>query len=379
MARQQAIDVLHVIGALSPGGAERNLFYLAPQFARSKFRYGICCLTERGKFADEVERLGVPVFELGFRKRYAVSTILRLAKMLKEMRVRVVHTHLFTCGVIGRIAAWRARTPVIITHEHGKTLWKKWHHRFFERVAIRRTDLRIAVSTDIMNLRLKHEKTPPSKIRVVFNAVEPADFVVDDARRAAKRKELEIDNSFVIGTVGRLVKAKSYDLLLEVAREVCSRKPEVRFVIVGDGPLRRLLEHTRDSLDLREKVHLLGTRADIPELMAAMDLYIISSRREGLPVALIEAMMAGKPIVATGVGGIPETLAHDRDGIIVAPGSKDALSDAILGLIDDPEKMRRIASNARRKAVVTYSPETVLAEIELIYRELLADKGIAAI
>jgi glycosyltransferase involved in cell wall biosynthesis len=376
MARKDRLDVLHLIGTLSPGGAERNLYYLAPHLQKSRLRYGICCLARRGQFADVVERLGLPVFELGYRKRHFFRTVLRLTRLLKEKRVNVLHTHLFECGLVGRLAAWLAGVPVIIVHEHGKTLWKKWYHRLFERVAIHGTDLRIAVSKDIMGLRLELEKTPPSKIRVVFNVVDPVMFEVDDRTRRDKRKELGLDGRFVIGTVGRLIDAKAYDLLLEVARQVCAVKPDVRFVLVGDGPSAAQLQDLRQQLGLAEKVLMLGQRGDIPELMAAMDLYIITSKREGLPVTLIEAMMAGKTIVSTAVGGIPDALSHNENGIIVEPGSKEALVKAVLKIMDDPETMQRLGTRAKATALMRYAPEQVLSQLETIYEELLLSKGV---
>jgi glycosyltransferase involved in cell wall biosynthesis len=376
MAHDQAIDVLHLIGALSPGGAERNLCYLAPQFADSKIRYGICCLTEKGELAGEIERAGVPVFELGYRKRYTARTVLRLTHLLKEKRVSVLHTHLFESGVIGRIAAWHARVPVTITHEHGRTLWKRWYHRLFERLAVGGTDLRIAVSEDILSRRVNLEHTPKSKMRIVFNAVDPAPFKIDDGRRRAKRMELGLDNCFVVGTVGRLVEAKSYDLLLDVALEVCAERPDVRFVLVGDGPLADDLKTLWASRGLKDRVLFLGARADIGALMAAMDLYVITSKEEGLPLALIEAMMSSRPIVSTAVGGIPDTLTGGLDGVLVEPGSKDALAAAITALVDDPERRRRLGENARKTAIARFSPRKILAELEAIYTEALARKGI---
>jgi glycosyltransferase involved in cell wall biosynthesis len=376
MADPQAIDVLHLIGTLSPGGAERNLYYLAPHLKASRLRYAICCLVARGDFAGEIERLGIPVFELGYRRRYAPWTILKLARLLRRHRVRVLHTHLFESGLIGRPAAWLARVPVIVTHEHGKTLWKRWYHRLFERLALPWTDLRIAVSEDIRNLRMKYEHTPPDKSSIVFNAVDPARFDVPEAVRSRKRAELGLHNFFVIGTVGRLVEAKSYDLMLEVAGEVCRRRQDARFVLVGEGRLAAELHRMKDTLGLAESLRFLGMRKDIPELMAAMDLYVITSKREGLPISLIEAMMAGKAIVSTGVGGIPDTLTDGRDGVLVEPGSKDALVEAILDLAANSGKRARLGKNARQTAIERYSPERIVGQLEHIYRGLLSQKGV---
>jgi len=375
MTDRQKIDVLHLIGTLSPGGAERNLYYLAPSMVESRLRYGICCLLERGGFADEIAGQELPVFALGFRKRHFLRAVLELRKLLKEHGVTVLHTHLYYPGFIGRIAAWLAGVPVIITHEHGKTLWKKWYHRAFERLALRGTDLRIAVSQDIMELRMRTEDTPPAKIRLVYNAVDPSRLEVDDATREETREALGIADYTVVGTVGRLVDAKSYDLLLEVAREVCARKPCVRFILAGTGPLEADLLKQRDALGLKEQFLFLGQRRDIPEIMAATDLYVISSQREGLPISLIEAMMAGKPVVSTAVGGIPEALTQACDGILVAPGDKSALAEAILDLIDNRNRMDLLGRNARKNAVERYSPNKILAELEGIYESILSSKG----
>jgi glycosyltransferase involved in cell wall biosynthesis len=376
MASERTIDVLHVIGSLTAGGAERNLCYLAPWMAESKFSYGVCCLTNRGEYAHEIECIGVPVFELGHRTRYTISTILRLRRLLKRRRVKVIHTHLFESGVIGRLAAWLAGVPVVITHEHGKTVWKRWYQRGFEALAMFGTDLRIAVSDDIRAIRMKRELTPGSKIVVVGNAVEPLGYGLGDAVREAKRTELGLAGCFVIGTVGRLVTAKSYDLLLRAAEEVCGRRPEVRFIVVGEGPLRKSLTDLREALHLTDKVFFLGSRTDIPELLAAIDLYIITSQREGLPISLIEAMMAGKPVVATRVGGIPEAVRHNVEGMLVCPGERDGLVHAILGLMDDEAGMRVLGQRARARAIEKYSARAILETLEGIYASLLARKGI---
>ncbi len=371
MADPREIDVLHLIGALSPGGAERNLCYLAPSMAASRFRYGICCLVRRGEFAADVERGGVPVWELGYRKRYTCSSIWRLSRLLRRHRVKVLHTHLFVSGLVGRLAGLLAGTPVMITHEHGKTLWKKWYHRLFERMALPVTDMRIAVSRDILNLRLEREHTPPSKMRLVHNAVDPRAFEIGEDVRVARRRELGVENNFVIGTVGRLVDAKSFDLLLEVARDVCTQRSDARFVVVGEGPLGDTLRDLAESRGLSGKVLFLGKRTDIPDLMAAMDLYLITSKREGLPLTLIEAMMSAKAIVSTSAGGIPDAISPDREGILVEPGDKAGLSEAVLALMDDPDRRRSLGARARSEAVERYSPGKILEELEQIYIELL--------
>jgi glycosyltransferase involved in cell wall biosynthesis len=371
MADPREIDVLHVIGALSLGGAERNLYYLAPYMAKSRFRYGIYCLYTRGDSGSEVEQAGIPVWELGYRKRYTCSAIWRLSRFLRRHKVKVLHTHLFVSGFIGRLAGLIAGTPVMIAHEHGKTLWKKWYHRLFERMALPLTDARIAVSRDILDLRIRHEHTPRSKMRLVQNAVDPRPFDVGEEVRRARRKEIGLEDNFVIGTVGRLVDAKAYDLLIDLAQDVCAKRPDARFVLVGEGRLGESLRRLAESRGLSDKVLFLGKQIDIPALMAAMDLYLITSRREGLPLALIEAMMSAKPIVSTSVGAIPETISSGKEGILVKPEAKSELLQAIITLMDDPGLRKSMGEAARKKAIGIFSPERVLEDLEAIYKEFL--------
>jgi glycosyltransferase involved in cell wall biosynthesis len=370
--------VLHLIGSLSTGGAERNLYYLGPHFKSSRFEHSICCLTVRGENADELERAGVTIYELGYRRRFFVRTVLRLAGLLKRENITVLHTHLFDCGVVGRLAGWLARTPVIVVHEHGKTLWKKWYHHLFERLALKGTDMRIVVSEDIRQLRRRHEHTPDSKMVLIENAVDPAKFNLEGSVREAKRRELDVEDCFVVGTVGRLVAAKAFDLFLDVAAGVLAVNARTRFVIVGDGELRASLENRARGLGIGDKVVFLGKRPDIPEILSALDLYLITSVREGLPVSLIEAMMAAKPIVSSAVGGIPEVLAGGKSGVLVGSGERAALVEAVTNLMGDPGKREALGREAHRVALMGYSPEVVLGKLDSLYSRLIEAKGLRA-
>jgi len=370
--------VLHLIGSLTAGGAERNLYYLGPHFKKSAFDHSICCMLERGEFAPELERAGVRVFELGYRRRYFVRTVTRLRDILLKENISVLHTHLFEPGLVGRLAAWLAGTPVIVTHEHGKTLWKKPYHHLFERLALLRTDMRIVVSEDIRTLRKKHEGTPDSKMVLIENAADPERFEVDEATRRAFRRDLGIDDHFVVGTVGRLVPAKAYDLFLEAAHELLRTDGRMRFLIVGDGRLRADLEARARRLGLEGRVLFLGNRTDIPEVLAAMDVYVITSVREGLPVSLVEAMLAARPIVSTSVGGIPEVLEEPGTGLLIPSGDKAALVAAVAGLAADPGKRESMGRAARQAAVRRYSPATVLDKLDRLYESLLMARGIEA-
>ncbi len=377
MPPHEKTRVLHLIGSLSAGGAERNLYYLGRHFEKSAFDHSICCLIDRGEFADDLERAGVRIFELGYRRRYFLRTVARLARLLRGENIAVLHTHLFEPGLVGRPAAWLAGTPAVITHEHGKTLWKKPHHHLFERLALLRTDMRIVVSEDIRKIRAQREGTPESKMVLIENAVDPEGFHVDGATRAALRRHLGVEDCFVVGSVGRLVPAKNYDLFLAVAHDLLEKNPRMKFMLVGDGSLREELETRARDLGIEDNVLFLGNRTDIPELLAAMDLYLITSAREGLPISLVEAMLAARPIVSTAVGGIPEVLAAPGTGVLVAEGDRAAIVEAVLALADDADRREALGRAARAEARRRYSPAVVLEKLDRLYTAVLEGKGIA--
>ncbi len=376
MSSEKGIDVVHLIGSLSAGGAERGLYYLAPFLAKSKFRYAIVCLLRKGEFAPSVEAVGVPVLEMCYRKRYTIQTVMKLAKFLRENRVKILHAHLYHNAFIGRLSAWLAGTPIIIVHEHGMHSWKKWYHRLFERIALIRTDLRLAVSKQIAEDRMERERTPPSKIRIVPCAVDSSEFEIAATMRMAKRQELGLENSIVVGSIGRLIRIKGADLLIEVASVVKQIDKRIKFLIVGSGLLEQDMRSQIVTRDLSDTVFMLGRRTDVPELFAAIDIYLIPSRGEGAPVTLFEAMAAGKPVIATRVGGIPDIIEDGENGILVPPEDSNAMANAILRLANDDDLRDKLGKNARKKFAESYSSEAILSKIEALYDELLEKKGL---
>jgi glycosyltransferase involved in cell wall biosynthesis len=377
MPAHEKVRVLHLIGSLAAGGAERNLYYLGPHFKTSAFEHSICCLISRGEFAEELEWDGVRVFDMGYRRRYFLQTVLRLVDLLRREKITILHTHLFEPGVVGRLAAWIAGTPVIVTHEHGKTLWKKPYHHLFERLAIRRTDMRIVVSEDIRRLRREREGTPDNKMVLIENAVDPAVFEVDEETRRARRRDLGFDGFFVVGSVGRLVPAKDYHLFLEAARDLLDAGGRMKFMLVGEGHLGDELAGRAKALGIEDSVVFMGNRKDIPELMAAMDLYFITSAREGLPLSLIEAMLSAKPVVSSAVGGIPEVLADTGTGVLVESGDRAGMVKAIQDLAADPGRREAMGRKARQAAIERYAPARVMAKLDDLYTRLLKARGLA--
>jgi glycosyltransferase involved in cell wall biosynthesis len=277
--------------------------------------------------------------------------------------------------VIGRIAGWFAGIPVILTTEHGKFLGKPWHHVLLERLLNPITDMRICVSQDILEIRHRREGTPLSKLVRIPNAIETGKFRDPTRGRAAVMAEFgwEPLDPLVI-SVGRLEPEKNYTLLVQAIGQVSRRLPRTRCMIVGEGTCRKDLTTLIQSLGLGEHVRLPGTRSDIPDLLGAADVFVLASLKEGLPVALLEAMAAGKAVVVTSVGGMPEVIHDGKSGLVVPPGHVDALAEAVGNLLGDQGLRMRFGKAVRDKAEKEFDIQQVVDRIAAIYTDLHARK-----
>jgi glycosyltransferase involved in cell wall biosynthesis len=288
-------------------------------------------------------------------------------------RIDIIHTHGFGAGLWGRIAAWIARVPIIIVHEHGKTLWKKKQHHLFERIAAKFTQLRIAVSQDILNLRIKNERTPADKICFIPNGVNLHCYRTDGKDNI--KKQLGISHfKFVIGTVGRLVPAKAYHVLIDAFTSIDSQNLPACLLFIGDGELRNDLQSYAEKKQVSDKIFFLGARDDIPRLLSVMDVFVISSDREGLPVAMLEAMANKIPVVATAVGGIPEVINPGQNGVLVPPRDAQKLAEELIAILRNPARRQSIAEAGFHTVRDNYSIETIASQIEEIYLHFAKQK-----
>jgi glycosyltransferase involved in cell wall biosynthesis len=373
---QRSINVLHIIHGLSWGGAENQVVTLAPALSGDRYTIHVCCLQNEGAQANALRTRGIQVVSLNMRLRYWPIAVYRLYRLIERLKPQIVHTHLYNTGIWGRLVSKLAGVPVILTTEAGMTVWKKRRHLLLERFVNRFTDKMIAVSEDIRQRRIHLEGVPPEKIITIPAAVDIKRFSQMKSREQA-RTELDIETSSpVIGTVARLVAAKRLDYLLEAARAVCETVPQARFLIVGDGPLRKELESQAMQLDLApEYVRFLGNRQDVTDFLSALDIFVLSSEREGLPVSLLEAMAASRPVVATQVGGIPQVIQDRHNGLLVPPHDPAGLAKAIIALIKDSTLRESMAREGYRTVEARFSTDVVGQQIIALYDSLLEKKG----
>ncbi|MBE0565471.1 MAG: glycosyltransferase [Krumholzibacteria bacterium] len=368
--------VVHVIGTLRTGGAEMQLVNYLFAADRTAFRHTVLCLTGRGELADTVESAGVPVHVIRARLRRMPLDLWAIAQWLRREHALVVHTHLYGAAFWGRLAGMLAGVPVLMTTEHGQETWKGRLHIAADRWLTKRTWRHIAVSKDVLEIRRRRERVAADKIVLVPNGVPIPKL--EDAREARVRCRAGLGiapDRPVVGSVGRMTGEKAYHDLLAAVDLLRRQVPDICWLQVGEGRLRDELAADVMRRGLQDHVVMAGRRDDVGDLLAVMDVWAMSSVREGLPVSLLEAMASARPIVATRVGGIPDAVTDGESALLVPPADPPALAAAIGRLLADRDLAKRLATVARARATAEYGIAGVARRIEDNYREGLAARS----
>jgi glycosyltransferase involved in cell wall biosynthesis len=316
------------------------------------------------------------------------ATFVRLYRQMRKARPRIVHTHMAKAGLLGRLAAsaynltrgGAPRARIIHTY-HGHVLegyfspMKTRLFIAFERMLARVSDVIVAISPAIeRELRDQFGIGRASQYRVIALGFDLTPFAaINDATRVRARQDLGLGaDADVICTVGRLTAIKQHDLFLEAVALAAASRPKVVALIAGDGELRRALEEKAAALGIAARVRFLGWRRDLATIYAASDVFLLTSRNEGTPVALIEAMASGIPGVSTDVGGVKDVIPSADLGARVAGGNANALAEAIVRYLADPALRRSTGARARAAVLDRYSLDRLLADITALYRSLVS-------
>jgi glycosyltransferase involved in cell wall biosynthesis len=305
----------------------------------------------------------------------------RLYRTIRKYRPAIVHTHTAKAGFVGRVAARLAGVPVVVHTFHGHVLRgyfgpaKTALYRWLERRLARGTDVLIAVSEAVKQDLVALGVAPAEKIQVVPLGL-PLELLSGTLPRGGLRVAAGVpDAAPLVGIVGRLVPIKDIPTFLDAAAQVHRERPDVHFAIVGDGELRASLERRAHELGLAPCVHFYGWRDDMAPVYGDLDLVVNCSRNEGTPVALIEALASGRPVVATRVGGTPDVLGGGERGVLVPAGDAPALCRAILSTLGQPSPAHTQAS--RTHVIEQYSVGRLVSDIDQLYKRLLARHGYA--
>ncbi len=356
---ERSLRVCHIIGNLRYGGAERQVVNVA-RHMRCARTYVVCLGRPWPGNLSDLLPPSVECIWLRFRGRNAPYHVWKLARLLRTLGIDVVHTHMYAANLYGVLAATLARVPVVVTSEHGKNPWKTSAHRWVERAVISRfADKRICVSRDILQIRRDIDGVAERKLTYIPNGTE---IDMNPISPPSGR--------FAFGTVGRLVPAKDYRTLIAAMGILRDKGHSAELYIVGDGPERASLESEIGRLALGSVVHLAGFQSDIPAWLGRFHAFVLSSIREGQPLALLEAMAAGLPIVATRVGGIPDTIASGSEGLLVEPGDPAGLAHAMETLLSDEKKRNELGVNARARCRTDFSIQATCDRYLQVYRSV---------
>lgn len=366
--------IVHILSSFEMGGQERVALELATGQVAAGYRVTVLSLAPPpdGPMTAEFEAAGAGVARVA-RPRPGVdpALVLRLSRWLREHGADLAHTHNRMPLIYGAPAAWLSRTAVVHT-KHGNNP-KGGKRLLAGKLAARFLDAFVAVSEETAAFARRRKEVDARRLTVIPNGIELGRFHPDPSARRRVRAELGIEaDAWVVGTVGRVAVEKNQQLLLRAAAPLLGR--ESRLVVVGDGPLLPSLSELATATGIAPFVHLLGGRSDVPDVLNALDVFVLSSSTEGLPLAVPEAMATGLPVVATRVGGIPDVVDEGRTGFLVPAGDEAALRDRLARLKADPELSRACGGQARSAAVGRFSAERMRREYLELYERILTSR-----
>ncbi len=377
-----AVRIAYVIGTLDPGGAEGQLVALAASLDRRRFAPTVYCGSDSGALAEPLAAAGVPVRSVRLRGlsvwRHPLAVARRIGQMvaaLRRDRPDVVHGFLFHGYVLGALSGRLAGAPVVVASRRSLGNFKrdKPHYRLAERLVNRLTDLVIANSEAVRVDALRGERLPDERVIVIHNGLALERF--DRPPDGELRRRLGIDKApFVVGVVANFIPYKGHRFFLDAWAEVVARAPDAVALLVGDGPGRREIEARAGAMGLAGSLRFLGSRLDVPDILSIVDMLVHPSLEEGFCNAILEAMAARKPVVATAVGGNPEAVVHGETGLLVPPGDGRALAEAMGWLFERPEQAAAFGQAARRRVAERFELSRMVRQYETVYDRLLAAK-----
>ncbi|MBI3899530.1 MAG: glycosyltransferase [Gammaproteobacteria bacterium] len=358
-----------MIDELPAHGAERLLVDVL-RHRSPVFDYHVVCLMRGGDLEPEIRALGIPLTILGYRGKFDISLVWRLARWLRANRISVVHTHLFTADTWGRLAARVAGVRPVFTTVHSTNQWKSKLYRWVDRVLARITTRVIACSEEVGEVLVRQDRLPTARVQVVRNGIALERFA--GASAEGVRAEFGVDRGCpLIALVGRFHPAKGHPDLIAALAQLRQRNIAYRCLFVGEGELQAELaaEVKRQGLD--QQVIFTGQRRDIPRLLAATDVLLLPSRWEGLPMILLEGMAMGCTVIATKVGGIPDVITDNKDGLLIAPADVAGLTETLQRALNDAPLRARLGAAARETIRQRYSVTVTAAAYESLYRDAL--------
>jgi glycosyltransferase involved in cell wall biosynthesis len=358
---------------LGVGGTETHILELASKIDRSRYHVTVCSLKSGGSLADELRTRGVRVVSLNGAGKFDARVLFRLWKLLRKERPDVIQSFLFWANMAARLFGRVLKGFPVISSYHDEVVSEGWLTRTVDRLTLQWSHTIVCCSEAVRRSVFTRMGGKAAQFKIIPFGVDMQRFNTGDI---ASRRELGLNESHpVLGTVCRLVEPKKgLSVLLRAMAEIQRREgtPLCQLLIVGDGPARGTLRVLSERLGVASQVVFVGSRRDIPRVLPLLHAFVMPSLYEGFGIAILEAMGAGKPVIATSVGGIPEFVKHGETGLLVQPGDPLALADAMVKVLKEPDLARRMGNKGHEQARDNFAIATVVRQHEQVYESCLA-------
>jgi glycosyltransferase involved in cell wall biosynthesis len=355
--------VVHLVEDMRTGGLERVVHTIVTTLDRARYSPEVWCLARGGEIADSVAAAGVKVEILGMGPRPSPRFLWALARRLRRTDAGIVHCHGYTASTVGRTAAVLARTPRVFAHAHTLALWLQPRQRYIERALALFTERIVCVSESVRRFVVEQERIPRAKTEVIYNGVP--EIGLPDRERA--RRDFHIAAGVpVLGCVASLTPQKGHAVLMEAVGIARQRLPDIVLLVVGDGPLRGELERRARHLGIAAV--FTGRMERVEAALAAVDaVALLSLEREGLSLAVIEALSAAKPVIGSRVGGIPEAVTDGVNGLLCAPADAADAARCITAVLGDPVRREAMGRAGRSAFLKMFTVDAMMSRVECLY------------
>ena len=375
--KDKKIKVIHLINTLAPSGKEVGIIKLLRHMDKSIFEKSLFVLKKISYF-DEQAINNLDIICLDKKNGNDFTLPFKLASWFNKYKPDIVHTHSWNTLVEGILAAKISGVPIIIHGEHG-TFPESTLHRYVQRLFWKRSDLVLSVSENLKNKLSRSVGFPPENIHVILNGVEAEKFYLSAELRKIFRERFNFSpTDFIIGTVGRITPVKNHQMLIRAAVEVKNHGETIHFVFIGFDEQEGELEELANHLGVKKYVHFIGYQKDVNLMLNGMDIFALTSFSEGCSNVIQEALFAGKPVIATNVGGNPELVKPNLNGYLVESNDHKELAQKILMLKRQPELLQKLGENALSFSHENFSLKAMVDQYSELYIKAYQEKVLAS-
>ena len=377
--KKKKITILFLVNGFGVGGAEKALLELIKRIDRKGFRVIVASVGQGGVLEEEFRNYSDASFIFAKKFSFDFSLIQKIAKILREFRVDILQTTLFYADVIGAFAAKIVGTPIKVSWQTalaiptGNVDDDRIRHILAYRTAASQMTHIVAVSREVRNYFIENRHIPSKKISTIHYGVDLNRF-----QKSGKtiHKELGLsEKNLIISVVGHLSDVKGHTFLLKASPSLIKNNPEIQLVFAGDGAKKQALEMEAKTLGIREHVHFLGVRSDVPDIFRSSDIFVLPSIYEGLPNVILEAMASGVPVVASRVGGIPEAVEEGKTGFLFSAGNYVQLERALSPLIMDKELREKMGRAGRKRVEDHFSIDVEVRAFQELFQNLFLNSN----